>query len=771
MSSTVTDLAELLSGACRPGDFVTSGTTELLPPALSVDGVGPIALPLLPAQAAQLVAIAERAPYGRGPDTIVDTAVRNTWQVAPDRVRIAGRHWPRTLETILGQVGEGLGVSDPIEAEFYKLLIYDRGSFFVSHRDTEKSPGMFATLVIVLPSPCTGGELVVRHKDRSVQIDLRSDDPSEAAFAAFYADCLHEVLPVTEGCRLTLVYNLIRRGTGRAPEPPNYTTEQEQVAELLRDWRARMDADADDAEVPLKLVYPLEHAYTAPELGFAALKGADAAAAGVLAAAANQADCALHLALVELEEYGSAEYAGNYSRRRRHWDDDDAEDDNDGAFEVDEITDWTITLSDWHANDGQPLSWGDIPVSEDELSPPDPFHALKPDELHFEEASGNAGVSFERRYRRAALVLWPNDRALAVLTQAGLGVTVPHLRDLAERWAASGAEIGAPAWQEAHRLAGHMIDEWPSHGGGHVAEGAESATTGMLGALTRLRDTESIGAFLNRVTAAGTALVRRDNPAIVAALALFPAHEAADLLERIATGNAPKRFAACADLLARASAGLPGLPPADLAEAAAILLAALPSAAPQYDYTRRTDTVDAGFVADLLIALGAIGAGLAEQAVTHILAHPAPYGPDAILVPAARDRLSHADVAAQPAVVRLRDACLAHLDARIAQPLTPPADWTRPSALGCKCRHCSALRLFLSDPKQKVWVFRAIAADREHVEGTIRTARCDVDTTTETRGRPYSLICTKNQASYERRVAQRRQDLADAERLRAVGSR
>ena len=56
---------------------------------------------------------------------------------------------------------------------------------------------MFATLVIVLPSDCTGGELVVRHKDRSVSLDLRANDPAEAAFAAFYADCLHEVLPVT----------------------------------------------------------------------------------------------------------------------------------------------------------------------------------------------------------------------------------------------------------------------------------------------------------------------------------------------------------------------------------------------------------------------------------------------------------------------------------------------------------------------------------------------------------------------------------------------
>ena len=36
---------------------------------------------LLPAQAAQLIAVAERAPYGRGGETLVDTAVRSSWQM------------------------------------------------------------------------------------------------------------------------------------------------------------------------------------------------------------------------------------------------------------------------------------------------------------------------------------------------------------------------------------------------------------------------------------------------------------------------------------------------------------------------------------------------------------------------------------------------------------------------------------------------------------------------------------------------------------------
>jgi hypothetical protein len=54
-------------------------------------------------------------------------------------------------------VTRGLGVGEPVTAEFYKMLVYDAGSFFVEHRDTEKVPGMFATLAIVLPSAHSGG--------------------------------------------------------------------------------------------------------------------------------------------------------------------------------------------------------------------------------------------------------------------------------------------------------------------------------------------------------------------------------------------------------------------------------------------------------------------------------------------------------------------------------------------------------------------------------------------------------------------------------------
>jgi len=52
----------------------------------------------------------------------------------------------------------------------------------------------------------------------------------------------------------------------------------------------------------------LEHAYTPAELSFQCPQGADAGVASVLVKAAAEADCDLHLALVSIEESGSAEH-------------------------------------------------------------------------------------------------------------------------------------------------------------------------------------------------------------------------------------------------------------------------------------------------------------------------------------------------------------------------------------------------------------------------------------------------------------------------------
>ena len=69
-------LEKVLSKVQRFGDFFTQGTVEVPLPKLEVDGVGVISFPVPETQIRQLIAQAERAPYGRGEETILDTSVR-----------------------------------------------------------------------------------------------------------------------------------------------------------------------------------------------------------------------------------------------------------------------------------------------------------------------------------------------------------------------------------------------------------------------------------------------------------------------------------------------------------------------------------------------------------------------------------------------------------------------------------------------------------------------------------------------------------------------
>ena len=228
-------------------------------------------------------------------------------------------------------------------------------------------------------------------------------------------------------------------------------------------------------------------------------------------------------------------------------------------------------------------------------------------------------------------------------------------------------------------------------------------------------------------------------------------------------GTSATVLGACADLLARTAAAWGQGRAAGLAGAATRLVEALPGdpaarIAPHEPWRRPEGRPR--LVVDLLTGLGAIDRRWPSGRGPHP-GRPKTYGFDAILVPAARTLIGGGRMQGATAIERLRVACVAHLRPRVAEPLAPPADWRAASALPCRCPHCAELARFLADLERQTWVLKAVEAARGHVEESIRRAGSDLDTTTDRRGRPYSLVCTKNQASYDRRAKQRRQDLKD----------
>jgi hypothetical protein len=95
--------------------------------------------------------------------TLYDDTVRRCLQLSPDQFRLQGPDWAAQVQRITnGEIKRGLGVPENVKVmpQLYKLLLYEAGSFFTPHRDSEKEDGMFGTLAIVLPSSHSGGGLL-----------------------------------------------------------------------------------------------------------------------------------------------------------------------------------------------------------------------------------------------------------------------------------------------------------------------------------------------------------------------------------------------------------------------------------------------------------------------------------------------------------------------------------------------------------------------------------------------------------------------------------
>lgn len=141
---------------------------------------------------------------------------------------------------------------------------------------TEKAEGMFATMVVVLPSHYTGGEVVVSHGPSNKIFNLAPSSMFTTSVLAWYTDVMHEVKPITSGYRLALSYNLIHTSPG-IPRPtlPNMHTAVTYLREVLRKWsKGAYDANAE-GETDM-FAYILEHKYSNLNLRIGALKGQDA---------------------------------------------------------------------------------------------------------------------------------------------------------------------------------------------------------------------------------------------------------------------------------------------------------------------------------------------------------------------------------------------------------------------------------------------------------------------------------------------------------------
>ena len=763
------DLSALISSVNRPGEYCVQGRMSVPIPRIEVEGVGVLSVPVPPAQASALVACAESAPYGRGQETIVDRSVRNCWQVARDAVRLGGRAWPETLASIVAQAAVGLGYpEDAVSAELYKLLVYEPGGFFVPHRDTEKIDNMVATLVVSLPVAGAGGDLVIRHKGHETVIDMRVEDPSDLAFAAFFADCEHEVRLVEAGHRICLVFNLVKRPghdvPGTAPEF------EEQVVNIADELRRLGQACGGMG----KVIWALEHDYSEAGLSFDALKNMDASVAQVLKRAAESTGCVLQAAMISISERDAVAHYGR-------WYDDEVEDVDESDYEVLDSIETLCGLEHLTAPDGT-TSDVTLPLNPGELMPEGCLDNEEPDQQRLTEATGNAGAEVERIYRRAALVLWHRTESLRILEGVGTEPMVAFLADEYRR-----EFKGEKSFAQLKILASQCVDGWPIRmlnsgtwdrnsgrlldilfkvGARDVAERFVSEK--LLPSYPTIQDRDC--SELNKIivqaaSGIGIELMRDHLVSLVHASVsnkLDGLVQLAETLNQRVTKEGDRRDAV-REMVFAICEGLASFPVRSMNEHEGL----------RRFYFAETDLNPVKV--ETLHRLNVLVWNLGHEDAEKVLATTLVERPDLVRpcheLPALLERLHREcqDCSEHAGFATVWSRSVECLLARSAVAPEPPVDWSVSiDGLTCACEHCAVLRAFCVDPVAEVTRIAVRRDLRQHLRNEIRSARTDIEYETERRGSPHKLVCTKTRRSHQLRQAEYVEDLNHIRQLAAM---
>ena len=736
----------------RPGTFATGGEISPFLPDLQVDNVGRIGLPLCYAQANELKGKCEQAPYGRREETIVDTNVRNALQLDASKVKI-GKRMKREVTALIPSLKTELGCDGfTISALPYKLVLYEEGGFFLPHRDTEKVPGMFATLVIQLPAEHTGGELVVQHNREEKVFDFAADSASKIFYAAFFADCRHELRPVTSGLRLCLIYNLVHSGTTPAPSPADHSQAVARVVQAVKSWN-------DDSDAPTKLVYVLQHEYTKAGLSFHGLKNKDRAVAEVLHLATKEADLDVHLAIFTKNESGSAEGGDwGYSKRRR-WGYGYEEDPDD--WSMCEVFDNSETLDTWVGLDDKRKNLGkmDVDAETEVLQDEDPFEDLEPDDVQVEECSGNEGATMERWYHLAALVLWPHSNSVAIKFQSllhdGIRSAVNTLQANIRACKQQSTEL-----QESHEMVCRLVK--------HLEKQPDStylyySVDAMLDIVQSCDDLQLYIQYLAVVTKNEFGATIADN--LLCGCKHFGWAALHDSLCTMLQYNVTKKLGDSVSFVSKLC---------ETNEASTVIedeqqlrtctkLATVVHAASLVNPAHRVPVVP------YFKMLFTVNQPPLLQTAVNIIKDQHMKDPSSLaaIVMELGIWLGAKAKECGP-FVELLGSCIGALAAKVRQGVAEPTTWAMKVPFSPCCADCTSLATFLSNPSQQVGRFKMAKMRRMHLHRRLDGHQMDCSHVTERIGSPQTLVITKTRTAVKRQKEQHKRDIEMLTRLLAL---
>jgi len=725
------------------GHFHAEGEFDYLPLGLEVAGLGELGFPLHPILAQALIQVAEMAPYGKGHETIIDEAVRKCWQVDAGQLTFKNPLWERALDKLVKKVARAMGIDGEISASLYKLLIYEEGGRFLPHKDTEKEEAMFGSLIIALPSRHEGGELMIRHAGQNVCVDFSKENPEDKMrYAAFYADCEHEVVPVTSGYRVCLVYNLCQQGCDLSEMNLSVRQQADRIAPYLREY------DRDGLSAIL-----LDHQYTEANFGVHALKNHDQIRAQALIYAANEAGYDAHLALFEHYQSGSLleDYYGDT--------DDEPEEET-----MDELYDEGYSISHWLNKDGTDPGFSKWIVSQNCIVTDKDLEAEEPIEKEAEGYTGNAGCTVDYWYRHAAVVLWPRSRRAKTLVKYDFAGTCRYLARSSEQ--CTEAEFR----DLAREIMARLSDKLSEYDNSPISD----AITAMVHHRSDL--------IPELLQSNGATLLCLDSPELWKGLVLAqPSYHWSDFILAIQKKD-EITYRRGAFLLLSAMIGACQPESVVTVFVTALLQkyskVGLPVSQASYSMRERTPLENTEECLIILEASDSISCPQTRQAILKFLeldmslVHVRETLSLALLNPT----LSPESYGKTSLTPDLAERVIAVLQTEVNREILPYADWSRPCPTiqvkqsnyyryGLEKEQALELQEFMEAPDTQTYDFRYNKETRRALTDKISELDLDLTHETLTSGRPYTLRCHKTNKSYEKALVTRSSDSQTLQQL------
>jgi hypothetical protein len=730
---------------------------------LEVRGVGPLAFPIPAATAQALCAVARAAPFGRRSQTLFDSRVRDCWEIEASRLKIDARRWKQTLEPELTSIRWRLGLPKDtrLTAVLDKLLVYGPGQFFSPHQDSERADNMIGSLVVVLPSRHKGGAFVVQHHEETKVFRGPEQGPTDLSLLAFYADCHHEVQPVTSGYRIALTYHLFCEGPARlvaghlpAVDRLAACVQAHFSTPLPHRWEKT-------AEVPDRLVYLLDHEYSEKSLAWGRLKNADRLRADALRQVAERLDCEVYLALADIHECWSCDEDEEWGDRRRDWYDEDLEEDEDEedgadqeqdedeAYGLLDLIDSGVELRHWVDHKGKLVKGMQADPGDEEICSTVASTELEPFRSEHEGYMGNYGNTVDRWYHRAAVVLWPRERNFVIKARLSASWAIGEIN----------ARIKAGALADAESMARQLVPFWRQS---VTKEPAATFAPTLLRVAAAIPDNQLASELL-----APLGIERLKAPMFPDLVSLIEHRGltwSARLLETW-TGEMtygrpswlPMLPHLCRALVASKEFGdrlAERLLQREIGSFDRRYLAYLRSSRPFLESHGKEFLEDA---LELLEAAAVLGGTAGEGLVTRLIA------PDSALPLAAAGALLRSALARAPDRVQalglgpLYQDSVRRLEVILAIPPRQPDDWSIELPPGCACALCKALATFLRDPGRVEHVWPLAEQQRGHIERRIEDAGLPVAHSTRRQGRPYSLLLNKQKKLFSQATRLREQ--------------